>query len=106
MILYEFLIGVPPYFDTDRDRLYANIKGGPLKLPTFLSVDAKDLIKKLLERNPLQRLGAEDGASQIKKHPFFKNVDWKAVLSKNIFPPERTQKKIKRRYIPLEFFMD
>ena len=87
-LLYEFLVGVPPYFDTNRDQLYYNIKSGPLKLPNFLSEDAKDIIKKLLDRNPKARLGAGDeDAKEIKKHPFFANVDWNDVYNKHIFPP-------------------
>ena len=41
------------------------------------------MIKRLLERNPLSRLGAgQDDAKEIKKHPFFKNVDWDAVYKR------------------------
>ena len=31
---------------------------GPLKIPKHMSADAKDLIKKLLSRDPRKRLGA------------------------------------------------
>jgi serine/threonine protein kinase len=87
--------------------LYWNIKSGPLKLPVFLSAEARDLIKKLLERNPHQRLGAgEGGAAQIKAHPFFKSVNWNDVLNKKIFPPERPEKRIRRRAVPNGIFTD
>lgn len=33
VVLYEFLVGVPPYFTNDPERLYENIKSGPLKMP-------------------------------------------------------------------------
>jgi len=39
-ILYEFLVGVPPFFDVKREQLYHNIKCGPLKLPNFMSSEA------------------------------------------------------------------
>lgn len=32
-LIYEMLVGVPPYFDTDKAKLFENIKSGPLKLP-------------------------------------------------------------------------
>ena len=40
-----------------------------------MSDEAVDLISKLLDRNPLERLGA-NGAKEIMKHPFFGDVDW------------------------------
>lgn len=41
-------------------------------MPKFLSPEAIDLIKRLLDRHPMQRLGAGvDGASEVKAHPFF-----------------------------------
>ena len=36
----------------------------------------KDLLTKLLKRDPSQRLGTQGGAEEVKSHPFFKSVDW------------------------------
>ena len=44
VLLYEMLVGVPPYFDNEREVLFENIKRGPLKIPKSLSREAKDLI--------------------------------------------------------------
>ena len=52
VVLYEMLIGVPPYFSVDRQQLFANIERGKLRIPTSLSSEAKDLLKKLLQRDP------------------------------------------------------
>ena len=60
--------------------MFQNIKSAPLHLPSFLSVPAKDLLRKLLIRDPSQRLGAHSDAEEIKKHPFFKRVDWGQVM--------------------------
>ena len=44
------------------------------------SDDFKDLIKRLLYHNPNKRLGgSEEDAEEIKKHPFFKNVNWSNI---------------------------
>ncbi|GKD92492.1 probable serine/threonine protein kinase IRE [Tanacetum coccineum] len=45
------------------------------QVPEDMSLDAYDLIDKLLIDNPLQRLGAT-GAGEVKRHPFFKNINW------------------------------
>jgi hypothetical protein len=38
-------------------------------------------------REPTERLGAKEGAIEIKRHPFFKDMDWKALLNKKVMPP-------------------
>jgi serum/glucocorticoid-regulated kinase 2 len=51
-----------------------------------MSSDARNLITRLLNREPEGRLGSE-GAEEIKKHPFFKSIDFKKLLAKQIQPP-------------------
>ena len=57
VLLYEFLVGRPPYYDDDMDKLYENIQSGPLLFPKNMSDEARDLISKLMIRNPMTRLG-------------------------------------------------
>ena len=45
VVMYELLVGIPPYYANNREELFNNIEKAPLKLPTFLSVDAKSLLK-------------------------------------------------------------
>ena len=46
VLLYELLVGIPPYYSNNRDQLFDNIKKGPLMLPkNNMSEDAKSLIK-------------------------------------------------------------
>ncbi|EEP82138.1 predicted protein [Uncinocarpus reesii 1704] len=42
--------------------------------PEGLPLAAKDILIKLLEKDPLNRLGAKIGASEIKDHPFFQDT--------------------------------
>jgi serine/threonine protein kinase len=45
-----------------------------------MSQEAKGLIVHLLNRNPSRRLGAgPEGAEEIKRHPFFADIDWELV---------------------------
>ena len=41
----------------------------------------------LLNRNPKHRLGAQRDAEELKEHPFFKTIDWKALALKQVTPP-------------------
>jgi len=71
------LIGIPPYYSNNKDQLYENIRAGPLKLPSFLSIDSRELLIALLNRNPSKRLGSRaGGVDDIKNHQFFKGMDW------------------------------
>lgn len=76
-----------------RDELFDNIKKAPLDLPSFLSPVAKDLILKLMNRNPKKRMGTFGGADEIKKHPFFKGIDWRKLYNREYKPPEPYLKK-------------
>ena len=40
-----------------------------------MSEELKDLIRKLLDRNPKTRIGSKDDINEIINHPFFKDVD-------------------------------
>ena len=47
-ILYELLVGIPPYYDDDMKTMYRNIAYGKLKVPRYVSMEARSLLKVLL----------------------------------------------------------
>ena len=44
VLLYEMLVGQPPYFCNNKDQLFQNIQKGVLKLPASISNEAKSLL--------------------------------------------------------------
>lgn len=44
-ILYELLVGIPPYYDEDIDTMYENIAYGKLKVPKYVSLEARSTLK-------------------------------------------------------------
>lgn len=44
VLIYEMLVGIPPYFSSNRDELFQNIQKAQLKLPKILSDEAKSII--------------------------------------------------------------
>jgi hypothetical protein len=54
--------------------------------PQCLTNEAVSIIYMFLEKDPTLRLGASD-TSSILMHPFFKAVNWEAVLQKRVKPP-------------------
>lgn len=47
-----------------------------------LSKEVKDLINKLLNKNPMYRIGTNGGKEEIMKHPWFNDINWKKVYDK------------------------
>ncbi|XP_063926346.1 ribosomal protein S6 kinase beta-2-like isoform X2 [Zophobas morio] len=86
-LCYDMLTGAPPFQGDNRKKTIEKILRGKLFLPPYLTQDSKDLIRKLLKRQVSARLGTVDGASAIKGHSFFKNVNWEDVLAKRVTPP-------------------
>jgi serine/threonine protein kinase len=44
VLIYEMLIGITPFYHDDKETLFKNISSAELKIPKFLSEEAKDLI--------------------------------------------------------------
>lgn len=51
--------------------------------------EARDLIEKLLVKDPRKRLGCARGAQDIKRHPFFDGIKW--PLIRHYKPPEEVR---------------
>ncbi|KAK6021342.1 kinase domain protein [Ostertagia ostertagi] len=53
-----------------------------------LSPDCRDLLEGLLKRDVPDRLGCKGrGPSEVKEHPFFRDVDWQTVYLRRMTPP-------------------
>ncbi|KAI0198897.1 Pkinase-domain-containing protein [Astrocystis sublimbata] len=87
VLLYEMLTGLPPFYDENVNEMYRKIMSEPLHFPgpEVVPPAAKDLLTKLLNRNPKQRLGA-NGSAEIKAHPFFHAIDWRKLLQRKYEP--------------------
>ncbi|CAF2768927.1 unnamed protein product [Rotaria sp. Silwood2] len=100
IILYEFLVGVPPFTGNTPDELFANVINGQIEWPDlldestldlssstsydsseqFFCPEAKNLIEQLLEHDPSKRLGTLGGAYEIRIHPFCSCINWNTLL--------------------------
>ena len=77
------LVGIPPFYNDNIKILYQNIEKGKLKIPKYLSNEAKKCLLKMLNRNPSKRPKLD----QLMKEPFFKDIDWKKLEKKELTPP-------------------
>ena len=51
------------------------------------SPEATDLIRKLLRKNPKERLGSKKGAEAVKADSFFQSINWDRLAVRGIRPP-------------------
>ena len=89
ILLFEMLCGLPPFYTDNLDKMYDSIKNNPVKFPKKINLgeDTKDIIIKLLEKNPKKRLGYENGIEDIKSHPFFASIDFNLIEQKKLPAP-------------------
>jgi len=92
ILIYEMMTGIPPFYSKKEDIMYERIVTEDLNYPDFFSADAKDLLTKLLNRDPQERL---QETTAIKNHPFFKNIDFDKLKKKKyhllFFPMYKAQ---------------
>ena len=98
ILIYELLYGKLPFYSPDKKRLFELILLSEVKFPKFyynedrekinyrVSDEAKDLILKLLEKEPGDRIGKK-GLNDIKSHPFFANMNFDNLKNKKLQSP-------------------
>ena len=77
IVLFAMLCGYLPFTDSNEQKLFKKIVEGKLYFPHFLSEQAKDLLNKVLTKDPLKRITI----NKIKKHPWFNLNNPKITMS-------------------------
>jgi serum/glucocorticoid-regulated kinase 2 len=88
MLIYEMFTGLPPWYTTDKTKLFKRLKSAPLTVPNYISSESQSFVRSLLERDPNKRLGVA-GCESVQKHTFFSQVNWATLLNKKLTPPIR-----------------
>ncbi|GAA0172768.1 hypothetical protein Leryth_010028 [Lithospermum erythrorhizon] len=102
ILIYELLFGSTPFKGGSKEstlRKIASTKGVRFdvdfrKREEIWMDEARDLIEKLLVKDPRKRLGSTKGATDIKRHPFFNGIKWPLIRSYR--PPEVRGLVVKR----------
>ncbi|EHY56906.1 cAMP-dependent protein kinase catalytic subunit 3 [Exophiala dermatitidis] len=88
ILVYEMLIGQPPFWDQNPMRIYEQIVAGHIRFPTAQPTSqsrhslhvpraARDFILALCKTDPTQRLGhIAGGSKRVMEHPFFEGINW------------------------------
>ena len=92
ILVYEMLIGQPPFWDQNPMRIYEQIVAGHIRFPTahpsqhghrhslHVPRAARDFILALCKTDPTQRLGhIAGGSKRVMQHYFFDGIDWDEI---------------------------
>ncbi|CEO99627.1 unnamed protein product (mitochondrion) [Plasmodiophora brassicae] len=89
ILIYELLVGFPPFRDQNADALNEKILSCSVRYPPFMSPDATALLGALLQVDTTKRLGSgPNGFRAVHAHAFFKDVDWRLVDVRNQDVPD------------------
>ncbi|KAG8978788.1 hypothetical protein FRB93_010869 [Tulasnella sp. JGI-2019a] len=84
IILYTLLVGTLPFDDDDEDAMRRKIVQGEYEEPEWLSPDARNLIKKLLQKDPSSR----PSVPHILGHPWFVQLQLPEPDAEPLPPPD------------------
>ncbi|XP_029588849.1 cGMP-dependent protein kinase 1 isoform X1 [Salmo trutta] len=77
ILVYELLVGSPPFSSSEPAKIYPKILDGVLKFPPYMGEGAKSLISKLCRPRPGQRLGnTKNGIKDVRHHRWFSSMNW------------------------------
>ncbi|KAG2017923.1 AGC/NDR protein kinase [Coprinopsis cinerea AmutBmut pab1-1] len=101
---YELIYHRRPFDGRNAEKMTQSIMKDTLKFPgresgedekerekeSWCSDDGVSALRAFIERDPHQRLGCKPdarGLEDVKRHPWFRKIDWDALESKTIQPP-------------------
>ncbi|KAI8091288.1 kinase-like domain-containing protein [Gilbertella persicaria] len=88
VLVYEMMTGHSPFTAKNPIEQYQKILEGDVDYPQDMSPEARDLLENLLKTKPSERFGnLKNGVNDIKNHPWFKSVDFDAILARKTTPP-------------------
>jgi len=89
MLTYEMISGINPFKqqamqgNKSRHEILRRITEQDVDILPGFSLNAADLLRGLLQRDPNNRLTID----QIKAHPFFATINWEELLARQVTPP-------------------
>ncbi|XP_059616702.1 uncharacterized protein LOC132261755 isoform X2 [Phlebotomus argentipes] len=92
VLLYEMLIGQSPFSGCDEDELFWSICNEVPWIPGYISKEANNILKALLEKDASIRLGSNFcPMGDITYHQFFFQINWDRLEKRELEPPFKPQ---------------
>ncbi|PWN27603.1 Pkinase-domain-containing protein [Jaminaea rosea] len=87
ILIYEMIFATTPFKGNSRNATFSNVLRNDVSFPDNIPISSmgKSLIRKLLIKDELKRMGSNSGASEVKQHKWFAPISW--GLLRNLTPP-------------------
>lgn len=87
ILIYEMIFATTPFKGSSRNATFSNVLRNDVAFPESIPISSfgKSLIRKLLTKDELKRMGSQSGASEVKQHKWFTPISW--GLLRNLTPP-------------------
>ncbi|KAM0791480.1 hypothetical protein ACM66B_005933 [Microbotryomycetes sp. NB124-2] len=87
ILVYEMLYGCTPFKGSNRHATFSNVLRNEVTFPDHPATTTvcKSVIKRLLCKDEHKRLGSQSGASEVKQHRWFSNINF--ALLRHLEPP-------------------
>lgn len=79
IMMFDLLTGETPFTGNNKKTIFDKILKKTLQIPNYLSEDAKDLLRKLINKNPNKRMKIDKDFKILEKHRFFRRINWKTL---------------------------
>ncbi|XP_035385339.1 cGMP-dependent protein kinase 2 [Electrophorus electricus] len=77
VLVYELLVGSPPFSSSEPQKIYSQILDGVMRFPPHMGEAARSLASKLCRLRPGQRLGnTKNGIKDVRNHRWFNSINW------------------------------
>lgn len=88
VLLFELTSGLPPFAGLEVNTMYRKILTESFPFKPYMSPVLCSFIQAVCHKDAKMRLGSgPTGAEEVKKHPFFADVQWDKLLKKQVVPP-------------------
>jgi len=93
VLLYEMIVGRSPFQNNDTKKVYRGVLRGKVDYDAVEDPTCRDLIRRLLIRDPAKRGVFQGGEQQTQRHRFFRGMDWDRLYLKEMDAPWEPQVK-------------
>jgi len=94
ILIYEMIVGQPPFCDDDPMGIYMQILAGQVYFPKYFDKSARWLVKKLLTADLTKRFGnLKDGANDILNSKWLETIDFEKLAKREIPSPFRPSRR-------------
>ncbi|XP_043213546.1 serine/threonine-protein kinase N2-like [Amphibalanus amphitrite] len=88
VLIFQMLVGESPFPGADEQEVFENIIQAAPRFPAQLSLPAVAVMRRLLRKDPVRRLGSgSGGARDVQRQAFFASVQWEELAARRVPPP-------------------